>query len=104
MRLNETPSGFRDRVLNHVLSQQSGALQARYGKQGTLTDFGREQGSVAFQPSPFSGQRHENITYTLNDAQRRMKAQTAYYIAHNNGEALRGAFDGIILCCGRKAA
>ena len=93
-------------------------LRRRNVEQGILTDFGREQGCVAFQPCPFYGRFMSEIAYTLNDALRRMEGQTAYYIVDGNGEvlrryylelknsmaALRGDLDGIIAFCGRKAA
>ena len=87
-------------------------------EQGILTDFGREQGCVAFQPCPFYGRFMSEIAYTLNDALRRMEGQTSYYIVDGNGEvlrryylelkngmaALRGDLDGIIAFCRRKVA
>ena len=91
-------------------------LQRRNVEQGILTDFGREQGCVAFQPCPFYGRFMSEIAYTLNDALRRMEGQTAYYIIDGNGEVLRryylelnnsmaglrGDLDGIIAFCRRK--
>ena len=93
-------------------------LRRRNVEQGILTDFGREQGCVAFQPCPFYGRFMSEIAYTLNDALRRMEGQTAYYIVDGNGEvlrryyqelknnmaALRGDLEGIIAFCRRKAA
>ena len=64
-------------------------LRRRNVEQGILTDFGREQGCVAFQPCPFYGRFMSEIAYTLNDALRRMEGQTAYYIVDGNGEVLR---------------
>ena len=89
------------------------ALRRRNVEQGILTDFGRDQGCVAFQPCPFYGRFMSEIAYTLNDALRRMEGQTAYYIVDGNGEvlggyylalkigmaALRGDLDGIIALC-----
>ena len=94
------------------------ALRRRNVEQGILTDFGREQGCVAFLPCPFYGRFMSEIAYTLNDALRRMEGQTAYYIVDGNGEilrryclelknsmaALRGDLDGIIAFCRRRAA
>ena len=94
------------------------ALRRRNVEQGILTDFGREQGCVAFQPCAFYGRFMSEIAYTLNDALRRMEGQTAYYIVDGNGEvlrryclelknsmaALRGDLDGIIALCQRKVA
>jgi len=93
-------------------------LRRRNVEQGILTDFGRGQGCVAFQPCPFYGRFISEIAYTLNDALRRMEGQTAYYIVDGNGEvlrryylelksrmaALRGDLDGIIAFCRRKVA
>ena len=93
-------------------------LRRRNVEQGILTDFGREQGCVAFQPCPFYGRFMSEIAYTLNDALRRMEGQTAYYIVDGNGEVLRryclelknsmatlrGDLDGIIAFCRRKVA
>ena len=93
-------------------------LRRRNVEQGILTDFGRDQGCVAFQPCPFYGRFMSEIAYTLNDALRRMEGQTAYYIVDGNGEvlrryclelknsmaALRGDLDGIIAFCRRKVA
>ena len=93
-------------------------LRRRNVDQGILTDFGRDQGCVAFQPCPFYGRFMSEIAYTLNDALRRMEGQTSYYIVDGNGEvlrryyqklksgmaALRGDLDGIIAFCRRKAA
>ena len=94
------------------------ALRRRNVEQGILTDFGREQGCVAFQPCPFYGRFMSEIAYTLNDALRRMEGQTSYYIVDGNGEvlrryylelksrmaALRGDLDGIIAFCRRRVA
>ena len=94
------------------------ALRQRNVEQGILTDFGREQGCVAFQPCPFYGRFMSEIAYTLNDALRRMEGQTSYYIVDGNGEvlrqyyrelkngmaALRRDLDGIIAFCQRKVA
>ena len=94
------------------------ALRRRNVEQGIMTDFGRDQGCVAFQPCPFYGRFMSEIAYTLNDALRRMEGQTAFYIVDGNGEvlrryylelknsmaALRRDLDGIIAFCGRKAA
>ena len=92
-------------------------LRHRNVEQGILTDFGRDQGCVAFQPCPFYGRFMSEIAYTLNDALRRMEGQTAYYIVDGNGEVLRryylalensmavlrGDLNGIMVFCGRKA-
>lgn len=94
------------------------ALRQRNVEQGILTDFGKEQGCVAFQPCPFYGRFMSEIAYTLNDALRRMEGQTSYYIVDGNGEvlrqyyrelkngmaALRRDLDGIVAFCKRKVA
>ena len=91
-------------------------LRRRNVEQGVLTDFGRDQGCVAFQPCPFYGRFMSEIAYTLNDALRRMEGQTAYYVVDGNGEilrryclelkngmtALRDSLDSIIGICKRK--
>ena len=94
------------------------ALRRRNVEQGILTDFGCDQGCVAFQPCPFYGRFMSEIAYTLNDALRRMEGQTSYYIVDGNGEvlrryylalkngmtALRGDLEGIISFCGHRVA
>lgn len=94
------------------------ALRQRNVEQGILTDFGREQGCVAFQPCPFYGRFMSEIAYTLNDALRRMEGQTSYYIVDGNGEVLRQYYrelkngmttlrrdlEGIVAFCKRKVA
>ena len=94
------------------------ALRQRNVEQGILTDLGRQEGCVAFQPCPFYGRFVSEIACTLNDALRRMEGRTSYYVAGGHGEmvqryylalrngmaALRGDLDGIIAFCGRKVA
>ena len=94
------------------------ALRQRNAEQGILTDFGREQGCVAFQPCPFYGRFMSEIAYTLNDSLRRMEGQTSYYVVDGNGDvlgryyrelksamaALRRDLEGVIAFCGRKVA
>ena len=65
------------------------ALRQRNVDQGILTDLGREQGYVAFQPCVFYGRFMSEIAYTLNDALRRMEGQTSFYIVDGQGEAVR---------------
>ena len=93
-------------------------LRQRNVEQGILTDFGRGQGCVAFQPCPFYGRFMGEIAYTLNDALRRVEGLTSYYVVDGNGEvlrryylelktgmtALRGDLEGIIAFCKRKVA
>ena len=94
------------------------ALRQRNVEQDILTDFGREQGFVAFQPCPFYGRFMSEIAYTLNDALRRMEGQTSYYVVDGNGDvlgryyrelkggmaALHHDLEGIIAFCGRQVA
>ena len=94
------------------------ALRQRNGEEGILTAFGRDQGCVAFQPCPFYGRFISEITYTLNDALRRMEGQTSYYVVDGHGEVLRRYYeelrnrmavlrrdlDGIIDFCQRRLA
>ena len=93
-------------------------LRQRNAEQGVLTEFGRDQGCVAFQPCPFYGRFMSEIAYTLNDALRRMEGQTSYYVVDGNGDvlgryyrelksgmaALRRDLEGIIAFCGRQVA
>ena len=65
------------------------ALRQRNVEQGIITDFGREQGCVAFKPCAFYGRFLSEIVYTLNDALRRMEGQTSYYVVDGNGDVLR---------------
>ena len=94
------------------------ALRQRNVEQGILTDFGREQGCVAFRPSAFYGRFMSEVVYTLNDALRRMEGQTSYYVVDGNGDvlrqyyrelrngmaALRRDLEGIVNFCKRKVA
>jgi len=94
------------------------AIRQRNVEQGILTDLGREQGYVAFQPCVFYGRFMSEIAYTLNDALRRMEGQTSYYVVDGNGDvlrqyyrelksgmaALRRDLEGIIVFCKRKVA
>ena len=93
-----------------------GTLQQRHFDQGILTEFGRDQGCVAFQPSPFFGRFLGEIAYSLNDALRRLEGNTAYYVMSGDGDTLQTYYlglegsltevgrdlDGIIACCRRK--
>ena len=65
------------------------ALRRHNVEQGILTDLGRDQGYVAFQPCVFYGRFMSEIAYTFNDALRRMEGQTSYYIVDGQGEAVR---------------
>ena len=92
------------------------ALRQRHMDQGILTEFGRDQGCVAFQPSPFFGRFLGEIAYSLNDALRRLEGNTSYYVMSGDGDILQSYYlglegslaevgrdlDGIIVCCKRK--
>ena len=92
------------------------ALRQRHVDQGILTAFGRDQGCVAFQPSPFFGRFLGEIAYSLNDALRRLEGNTSYYVMSGDGDTLQNYYlglegslagigrdlDGIIACCKRK--
>ena len=94
------------------------ALRQRHFDQGILTEFGRDQGCVAFQPSPFFGRFLGEIAYSLNDALRRLEGNTSYYVMSGDGDTLQNYYlglegslaavgrhlDGIIACCKRKVA
>ena len=92
------------------------ALRQRHFDQGVLTEFGRDQGCVAFQPSPFFGRFLGEIAYSLNDALRRLEGNTSYYVMSGDGDTLQTYYlglegsltaigrdlDGIIARCRRK--
>ena len=94
------------------------ALRQRHFEQGILTEFARDQGCVAFQPSPFFGRFLGEIAYSLNDALRRLEGHTSYYVMSGDGDTLQNYYlklegslaeigrdlDGIIAWCGRKVA
>ena len=94
------------------------ALRQRHFDQGILTEFGRDQDCVAFQPSPFFGRFLGEIAYSLNDALRRLEGNTSYYVLSGDGDTLQNYYlglegslaevsrdlDGIIACCKRKVA
>ena len=94
------------------------AIRQRNVAQGILTDFGLQEGCVAFQPCSFYGRFVSEIAYTLNDALRRMEGRTAYYVASGHDDvvrpyylaltdglaALRSELDGVIAFCARKVA
>ena len=94
------------------------ALRQRHVEQGILTEFGRDQACVAFQPSQFFGRFLGEIAYSLNDALRRLEGNTAYYVMCGDGNAqqryylrlegdlakLGAGLDGIIDCCRREVA
>ena len=102
------------RTTSHVYD----ALRQRHFEQGILTEFGRDQGCVAFQPSPFFGRFLGEVAYSLNDALRRLEGNTSYYVMSGEGNTLQSYYhglegslaevsrdlDGIIACCRRKVA
>lgn len=94
------------------------ALRQRHFDQGIVTEFGRDQGYVAFQPSPFFGRFLGEIAYSLNDALRRLEGNTSYYVMSGDGDMLQSYYlglecslaevgrdlDSIIAHCWRKVA
>ena len=94
------------------------ALRQRHLDQGILTSYGRHQGCVAFQPSPFFGRFLGEVAYSLNDALRRLEGNTSYYVMSGDGDTLQSYYlgledslaevgrdlDSIIACCWRKVA
>ena len=71
------------------------ALRQRHFDQGILTEFGRDQGCVAFQPSPFFGRFLGEIAYSLNDALRRLEGNTSYYVLSGDGDTLQNYYQGL---------
>ena len=71
------------------------ALRRHHFDQGILTELGRDQGCVAFQPSPFFGRFLGEIVYSLNDALRRLEGTTSYYVMSGDGEALQNYYLGL---------
>ena len=94
------------------------ALRQRHFEQGILTQFGHDQGCVAFQPSPFFGRFLGEVAYSLNDALRRLEGNTSYYVMSGDGDTLQNYYqglesslvevgrdlDGIITCCKGKVS
>ena len=94
------------------------ALRQRQFSQGILTEFGRDQGCVAFQPSSFYGRFLGELVYSLNDALRRLEGNTSYYVISGDGDTLQNYYleledgltrigkdlEGIIAFCSRKVA
>ena len=117
------PSDSSDTYVASAAARTAGtdvfdALRQRHFEQGILTEFGRDQGCVAFQPSPFFGRFLGEIAYSLNDALRRLEGNTSYYVMSGDGDTLQNYYlglegslvevgrdlDGIIACCKRKVA
>ncbi len=95
-----------------------GALRQRQFSQGILTAFGRDQGCVAFQPSPFLGRFLSELVYSLNHALRRLEDATLSHVMSGDGKTLQDYYlgledglagigkdlDGIIAYCKREVA
>ena len=71
------------------------ALRQRHFEQGILTELGRDQACVAFQPSQFFGRFLGEIAYSLNDALRGLEGNTSYYVMSNDGGTLRDYYQGL---------
>ena len=92
------------------------AFRQRHFEQGILTEFGRDQAFVAFQPSQFFGRFLGEITYSLNDALRGLEGNASYHVMSGDSDTLQNYYlglegglgqiakdlDGIITCCQRK--
>ena len=115
------PSGSSDAHVAVATAKAAGtdvfdALRQRHFDQGILTEYGRDQGCVAFQPSPSYGRFLGEIAYSLNDALRRLEGNTSHYVMSGNSDTLQtyylelegslaavgGDLDGIIAFCKRK--
>ena len=72
------------------------AVRQRNLEDGVLTEFGSEQGFVAFRSCPFYGRVVGEIVYTLNDALRRAEDRTPQYIAGGQVETVRRYYGGLI--------
>lgn len=114
------PSGSSDTHIAAATARAVGTdvfetLRQRHFDQGIVTEFGHDQGYVAFQPSPFFGRFLGEIAYSLNDALRRLEGNTSYYVMSGDGNTLQSYYqglegslaevgrdlDGIIACCKR---
>ena len=116
------PSDLSDEHVAAVAARKTPAvfdtLRQRHYEQGILTELGRDQGCLAFQPSPFFGRFLGEIAYSLNDALRRLEGNTSYYVMSGDGETLQSYYqdlegglveigrdlDAIIAWCGQKVA
>ena len=72
------------------------AVRQRNLEEGILTEYGSEEGFVAFRSCPFYGRVVGEIVYTLNDALRRVEDRTPQYIAGGQVEAVRRYYVGLI--------
>ena len=80
------------------------ALRQRHFEQGILTEYGRDQGCVAFQPCPFYGRFLGEVVYSLNDALRRLEGNTSYYVMIGDSESLQSYYrrlEGSLMEVGR---
>ena len=80
------------------------ALRQRQFKQGILTEYGRDQGCVCLQPSPFFGRFLGEVVYSLNDALRRLEGNTSYYVMIGDCGNMQRYFQGLdarLLAVGR---
>ena len=91
------------------------AARQRHFDQGILTEYGRDQGCVAFQPTPFFGRFLGEIAFSLNDTLQRLEGNTSYYVMIGDSDTLQDYYrglegclsmigknlDGIIACCKR---
>ena len=94
------PSDSSDIYVAAATSKAAGtdafdALRQRHLEQGILTEYGRNQGCVAFQPSPFFGRFLGEIAYSLNDALRRLEGNTSYYVMSGDGNTLQSCYQGL---------
>ena len=71
------------------------ALRQRHLEQGILTELGRDQACIAFQPSQFFGRFLGEIAYSLNDALRGLEGNTSYYVMSGDGDTLRHFYQGL---------
>ena len=68
------------------------ALRQRHFEHGILTEYGRDQGCVAFQPCPFYGRFVGEVAYSLNGALLRLEGNTSYYLMIGNSETLQSYY------------
>ena len=104
---------FDTEMLQTCLTLCANATSSR-----VLTELGRDQGCVAFQPSAFYGRFVGELVYSLNDALRRLEGLTSYYVMSGDGKTLQTYYaelenglgrigkdlDGIVGFCKRKLA
>ena len=71
------------------------AVRQRNLEDGVLTEWGSEQGFVAFRSCPLYGRVVGEIVYSLNDALRRLEDRTPQYVAGGQVEAVRSVLRGV---------